>query len=271
MTVRQCEIFRLSKVRHHMEHIALISDIHGNIVALETVLADIHQRGIQRVFCLGDVVGKGPDPDRAVDICRNSCEHVLVGNWDASIAHPNPAFPFPEGLGFHVKWHREKLGTERLNYLEHLPGTVDLLMSGRKVRLFHASQRGVYYRVFHDDPVEKHLAMFDNTDFTGYNFTPDVIGYADIHYPYRRLYNGRMLFNIGSVGNPLDKPLACYEILEGKYGSGDIAPFSVNLVRLPYDIDLAVRRAHDSHMPDIEPYEIELRTARYRGLPPSRL
>lgn len=51
-----------------MERIALISDIHGNIVALEVVLGDIRRRGIQRVFCLGDLVGKGPDPDKAVDI-----------------------------------------------------------------------------------------------------------------------------------------------------------------------------------------------------------
>jgi len=57
-----------------MERIALISDVHGNTIALETVLSDIRRRGIERVFCLGDLVGKGPDPDLAVDICRNACE-----------------------------------------------------------------------------------------------------------------------------------------------------------------------------------------------------
>jgi len=189
-----------------------------------------------------------------------------MGNWDASIAPENPPFAFSEGMQHHVRWHQKKLGVERLHYLELLPGTIDFYMSGKRVRLFHASQLGVHYRVFHDAPVERHLAMFDNTDFTGYGFAPDTVFYADIHYPYRKVYDGRMLFNVGSVGNPLDKPLACYQILEGNYGSGDEAPFSVSLVRLPYDIDLAVRHAHESGMPDIEPWEVELRTARYRGL-----
>ena len=53
-----------------MDRIALISDIHGNIPALKATLCDIKRRGIQRVFCLGDLVGKGPSSDQVVDICR---------------------------------------------------------------------------------------------------------------------------------------------------------------------------------------------------------
>jgi predicted phosphodiesterase len=249
-----------------MDQIALISDIHGNVPALETVLQDIRLRGIRRIFCLGDMVGKGPHPDEAVDICKDVCEKTIIGNWDASIANENPSFPFPEELQFHVDWHRHRLGPERLDYLKNLPGTINFFMSGNKVRLFHASQRGVYYRVFHNDPLEKHLAMFDNTDFTSYMFEPDVVGYADIHYPYRRTYDEKILFNVGSVGNPLDKPLACYEILEGEFGGKQVSPFSIHVVRLEYNIDLAVKQAQESKMPDIAPYENELRTARYRNM-----
>jgi protein phosphatase len=139
-------------------------------------------------------------------------------------------------------------------------------MSGKKVRLFHASQKGVYYRIFHNEPQEKHLSMFNNTDFTGYLFEPNVIGYADIHYPYNRTYNEKILFNTGSVGNPLDKPLASYTILEGNYNSTEDGVFSIEIIRLPYDIELAVKQARDSKMPDFTPYEIELRTARYRNI-----
>ena len=252
-----------------MDRIALVSDIHGNIPALEAVFADINGRGVDRIFCLGDLVGKGPESDVAVDICRGRCEKTVIGNWDAILANEDSPSSLPENVQTR-NWYRRQLGSERLLYLKNLPGTIEFPMSGRNVRLFHASQQSVYYRVLHSDPLQKHLAMFDNTPFTGYSMMPDVVGYADIHFAYEKTYGDKLLFNVGSVGNPLDKPLACYGMLEGEYGSRNIAPFSLQIIRLPYDIDLAVSRAHVSGMPEVVPYETELRTARYRGLPANR-
>lgn len=248
-----------------MDRIAIIADVHGNIPALEAVLEDAMKRGIDRVFCLGDLVGKGPEPDAAVDTCRRACEQVIKGNWDASIAREDPANPFPAALRKHVGWHRQKLGEARLEYLDSLPGAIDFLMSGKRVRLVHASPQGVYHRVFHNDAEEKLMGMFDDTEFTGTGFGPDAVGYADIHYPYRREFGDRLLFNVGSVGNPLDRPLACYQVMEGEYGNMQPAPFSMSLVRLEYDIETAVRTARDSGMPDVEQWEDELRYCRYRG------
>jgi protein phosphatase len=258
----------LSLDDEHMEAIALISDIHGNIPALESVLKDIQRRGIKRIFCLGDLVGKGPEPAEAVDICRNTCEKVVMGNWDSSIADKHRSRPAPEWMQRILDWYRQKVGIDRIDYLKNLPGTIDFLMSGRKVRLLHASPQGVYHRVFHNDTAEKQLAMFENTDFTVNGLTPDIVGYADIHFAYQTAYGNRILFNVGSVGNPLDQPLACYWVLEGNHGSEEPAPFSISVVRLPYDIDLAVKRAYESGMPEIEEWEKELRTAKYRLLKP---
>ncbi len=252
-----------------MERIALISDVHGNIPALEAVLSDVRRRDIKRIFCLGDLVGKGPESAEALDICKDVCEKVIIGNWDAMLANSDaPLPPRPPEIAEIVGWHRRQLGPGRLSYLAALPGTIDLVMSGRNVRLFHASQIGINYRVYHRDPSDKHLAMFENTEFTGSRFRPDVVGYADIHYAFRADYDGKILFNIGSVGNPLDKPLASYGILEGDPGADGATPFSVEIVRLEYDIEQEVRRARDSGMPEMHLWETELRTARYRGLPP---
>jgi protein phosphatase len=241
-----------------LEQIALISDIHGNLPALERVLSDIHARGIRRVICLGDLVGKGPDSDKVVDLCRQECEVVIKGNWDMVM---NSVI-----LDELVAWHRRKLGSARLAYLDGLPGSFDFLCSGHKVRLFHASQEGIQVRVHMRDPEEKHLAMFNNTDFTGHSFEPDVVGCADIHSVYMRNFRHKTLFNTGSVGNPTDIPQAAYIILEGEYGSRENQPFLISIVRLPYDIELAIRQAWESGMPAFEPYEKELRTAVYRGL-----
>lgn len=243
-----------------MERIALISDIHGNIPALEATLDDIERRGITRIFCLGDLVGKGPHSERVVDICRARCERIVRGNWDDGLATQVADHPT-------WQWHQARLGPERLAYLAALPNTIDLVLSGRRIRLLHASQHGVYHRVYQDDPDDKLQAMFENTDFTGHGFEPDVVGYGDIHQAYRRTFHRKELFNVGSVGNPLDMTLACYAILEGSSGGAVTAPLAISLVRVPYDIERAIREAEEENMPDLAPYAMELRTARYRGLP----
>jgi protein phosphatase len=244
-----------------MEKIAVISDIHGNIPALEAVLKDIKERGIKRIFCLGDLVGKGPHPEKAVDICRNECETVIQGNWDFVVADGNgPAF-------LRLDWHRNRLGQTRLDYLKNLPGTMDFYLSGHKVRLFHTSHEGVMKRVFSNDQVADFKVMFNNTDFTGDYFQPDIVGFADIHRILHLSRQGKTLFNSGSVGNAMDEPSAAYIILEGNYGDKNKGLFTFQVVRLLYDVELAIRQAREENMPDIEPYEVELRIAHYRGLP----
>ncbi len=85
----------------YMDKIAVISDIHGNIQALESVLNDIKLRGIERIICLGDLVGKGPHSSEAIEIIRKECEVVVMGNWDDFITKPTEF----EAL----KWHQKTI------------------------------------------------------------------------------------------------------------------------------------------------------------------
>jgi protein phosphatase len=248
-----------------LDHIAVISDIHGNTTALEAVLKDIRRRDIKRVFCLGDFIGKGPDPAKALDMCCEFCEKAVMGNWDALVALVDPGVPVLDGLQRHIDWHRSRLGPERLEILARLPFCIDFIMSGRKIRLLHASPQGLFHRVFHEDTEAKHLGMFSNTDHTSREFTPDVVGYSDIHYAYQKAYDHKLLFNVGSVGNPLDVPTASYAVIEGDFISPGEESFSVEIVRLPYDIETEIAKARRSGMPDIEAYVVELKTAVYRG------
>jgi protein phosphatase len=241
------------------ERIAVISDVHGNLTALEAVLDHIRESGITRIFNLGDMIGKGPRSAEVVDRCRAVSEVIVLGNWEVEMA-AGFARTWPAG-----EWHRAQLGAERLDYLAALPGCFDFTLSGRAARLFHASQRGVHHRVYEAGPREQHDAMFSNTDFTGFAGAPQIVGYGDIHMPYMRELDGRTLFNAGSVGNPLDVPLACYAVLEGRFGSDALHPWSIRFVRLPYDIEAEIAAAEASGMPDLEAYARELRTAVYRG------
>lgn len=241
------------------DRIAIISDPHGNLPALEATLADIRSQGIERIFCLGDLAGKGPSGAEVVDLCRAVCEATVRGNWDTGLADAT------DGSSV-VTWHRAQLGAERVAYLRTLPAVINFQLSGRTVRLFHASQISEHHGIRYADTDAIHLAMFDNTDFTGGGPAPDIVGYGDIHVGFVKSLSGKCLFNVGSVGNPLDITQACYAILEGEYDGTSPAPWSVQLVRVPYDVEEAIRQAAAVDMPKLQEYTTELRTARYRGL-----
>lgn len=249
-----------------MDKIAVISDIHGNLTALEAVLEDIEKRDIHTILCLGDLIGKGPNSKKALELIREKCEVVLLGNWDDFIQKPIDSSE--------IIWQQSQLNSDDMAYLSSLPFHYDFYMSGKYVRLFHASAKSVYHRVFPmRAPFEELEAMFDNTEWIvplEDGRVPDVVGYGDIHAALiQPVHPQRMLFNAGSVGNSLDMRGATYCILHGVYQSKEAAPFSIELVRLPYDIEKELRIAGEMGLPGIEAYELELRECKYRGRPKS--
>lgn len=242
-----------------MERVAIISDIHGNIPALNSVLQDIRMRKIRRIFCLGDLVGKGPDSKEAIQIVRGTCERVVKGNWDDLMTRTD--------VNEVIRWHQKQLSSDDIRYLRELPFSIEFYMSGRFVRLFHASPFSIWKRIQPWDAIEKRLSMFENSDETGYQKNePDAVGYGDVHNAFIQHLSGKTLFNVGSVGNPLDIPEASYCVLEGEYDSLKKAPFSIQHIRVPYNIELSIQLAREKNMPELEEYIQELTTSRYRGL-----
>ena len=245
-----------------LDRIAVLSDVHGNLTALSAVLADIEARGITRIFNLGDTVGKGPRGSAAVDVCAERCEVNVRGNWDEWL----PGSLAAEIHGA-VAWWRAELRADQLDWLASRPFSHDLLVSGRAMRFFHASADSVLHRVrvVHTD--DEFAGMFVNTEATGDGTPPTVVGYGDIHDVYVKVRDGRTLFNVGAVGNPLDEPTAPYVIVEGVAGSSSPGPFGLQLVRVPYDIDAEIAAGRALDAPEMDAYELELREGVYRGRP----
>jgi predicted phosphodiesterase len=242
-----------------LERIAVVSDVHGNLGALEAVLADVAARGIARVVNLGDDAGKGPRGSAVVDRLREVCEADVRGNWDDFLPQITDDGP-PE-----MVWWRDELRHDQRAWLAAKPLSHDLLLSGRRVRLFHASAVSVHTRVhFHHTP-EEFAGMFAATDLTGPGPEPTVVGYGDVHDAYLEVFEGRSLFNTGSVGNPLDDPTPAYVVLEGRPDDPEPGPFSIQHVHVPYDVEAELAVARDLGMPRYAEWEQELRTAVYRG------
>jgi predicted phosphodiesterase len=244
------------------DRIALISDVHGNLTALEAVLADIDARGITRVFNLGDYVGKGPRGREVVDLCRERCEVNLLGNWDDFLPDPDRDFD-TEAL----RWWLDQLGPGQGEWLRERPFKHDFWLSGRRVRLFHASEETVHRRVRFVKSQQEFEDLFTPTAATGPDdgFEPDVIGYADTHDPYYETQQAsRTVFNTGSVGNCMGDPTPMYCVLEGVLDAPEQAPWSVAYVRVPYDVEAELAVARGLGMPEYDGYELELRHGLYR-------
>lgn len=247
-----------------MEKIAIISDVHGNITALNAVLDDINQRGIKRIFCLGDYIIKCVHPDLVIDKLKEVCEVMLIGNSDYAICRPEA-----KEKNF---WSREKIGEERANFLYNLPVYHEFYMSGHLIRLFHASPYGldnIYNPMFSNkdtiysaNEIKNPEDLFKNTEFIGKTSDdpePDIVGYGHIHTPCLVRFKNKTLFNTGSVGIPVEmlnsdlndksnkfSTLASYIIVEGNYNSKDLSSISFNFVRVPYDVEKEIKDIQES-------------------------
>ena len=242
--------------------VAVISDIHGNLPALEAVFGDIKKRNAHKIICLGDLIGKGPSSKDAVEICRQECDVVVKGNWDDGIYKEYIAIKQGQAdkVSERAHWYINSMEPQQLEYLGSLPHSTEFYLSGKLIRLFHAHPQN-YNRYHQDSPIEKRLELFGYGEFSQEKKAADVAIYADIHGAYMQILQGKHLINVGSVGNPLDIPQASYVMLDGGEDGND--SFGAQFIRVEYDIEKAITMAIEANVPDLEGYIAELRTAKY--------
>lgn len=237
---------------------AVISDIHGNAEALKRVLEDITSRGVDRIVCLGDIVGYGPEPLACVDLVRERCAWSLMGNHDFGVLYEPTNFnPGAEAAAY---WTRdqfdaepdERLRTERYEFLHRLKVRVVDTPPDRTepfLAVHGSPRRPINEYIFPDDAREepdKLQAIFDRIErvcLVGHTHVPGVFtDEPDFYSPgelgesmsYTFMPGEKAIVNVGSVGQPRDgDPRACYAILH---------PDRVQFVRVPYDIDATANK-----------------------------
>ncbi len=253
-----------------MEKIAIISDIHGNITALNTVLKDIRSKGIKRIFCLGDMVVKCSAPDECVKTVLENCEVVIKGNCEERTAE------FPR-IEEHL-WNQRKLSTEQLEKIKLLPLSYDFYMSGHKIRIMHASPMSIhqksYFFDFDNGFEERMQDMFKNTKYLGNEMeeeTPDVVVFGHIHRPLLIRLKDKILINPGAVSNTSDVitkkgksyTFGSYLIIEGEYDCKELSEISYKIVKFTYDNMKEAENIRKTDMPNKELAAIELETGKY--------
>jgi putative phosphoesterase len=226
-----------------VERMALVYDVHGNVAALEAVLAAARAEGIGRLVCGGDVALFGAHPAECVGMLDSYDDGMIAirGNCDRYLADPPAA---PEDELEVVRWTREALGEELVARLGALPASVSL--EAHRALVVHASPRSDEDVILPETPREQATAMLAGTS------QPLVIC-GHVHIQYRRTINGTELVNPGSVGLPLDGDArAAWAVLEDGH---------VGFRRTAYDVEGVIAELEQIRHPTTELITGRLRRA----------
>lgn len=211
--------------------IAIISDIHANLEALEAVLKSIKQYDVESIYCLGDVVGYGPNPNECVDLVRENCTSVLIGNHDHAAIGKTDIEYFNQYAKAAAYWTREHLSDDNKAYLAKLPFSHqndDMIM-------VHASPTNPEHWYYILNPYDAQVEMQSFNQrlcFIGHSHVPiiysenDTIKSSFLRFEEEQKY----IVNVGSVGQPRDgNHKSCYALYHPD-------SHSMDFIRLEYEL-----------------------------------
>jgi predicted phosphodiesterase len=242
--------------------LAIVSDIHANLPALEAVLADVQSAGVDQLWCLGDVVGYGAHPDECTSLIAERCSLCLVGNHDLAVLGELDDSAFSPAAATAVRWTRETARQETIEFLRGLEPAEE----SREVALYHASPRDPVweYVLWPDQAAEciavqaarvslvghSHVALFfvmgGDRRPPGQSIELDDVAKGAQASAGTRLdlSEGRWLINPGSVGQPRDgDPRAAWLEL-------DTDAWEATYHRVEYEIDRAAEAIAASELPE---------------------
>lgn len=215
---------------------AVISDVHGNIEALNAVLKGIKDKNIREIIFLGDAVGYGPDPEECVGILNSECSAMLAGNHDWAVLGLTDIEYFNPDAKASILWTRERLSREAISTLKTF--VISKEIENKKILLVHSTPKEPeawhYLLTLWDAEINFHY--FDNRIcLIGHSHQPFIIERLPsgemITYKDRAMLvnENRYIINVGSVGQPRDRdPRACYAVIDEG---------SANIYRVQYDIE----------------------------------
>ena len=221
--------------------LAIFSDIHGNLQALDAVLADIAAQQPDTVYCLGDLVGYGANPNEVTDRIRRERFPTVIGNYDDGVGYDRDecGCAYTEErdrrLGDRsLVWTKARTTAENKAFLRGLLKEIRFVADGKRILLVHGSPRKMNEYLFEDRPIAsfQRLAAASNAD---------VVVFGHTHKPYTKDVDGVLFVNVGSVGKPKDGDWrACYAILSDG---------TVTFRRVEYDVKTAAGAIRATDLP----------------------
>lgn len=182
--------------------IAVISDIHSNLSALRTVLSDIHNKGIKRIFCLGDLVGYYTQPIPTIHLCLAKCEMVTKGNHDNSAALGVIPNHYRSDSLKPIEFTNQSLTVHERKILHALPlmHTEECNKIKKKMMFIHGGPEYPLDQYIYPDMNDEIKECFDFMDL----IKVDTLFMGHTHIPFKAEMNAKLICNPGSVGQPRD-------------------------------------------------------------------
>ena len=214
--------------------LALISDVHGNLEAFNAVLEEIKRRKIKKIFCLGDIVDYGANPEECIKIIIKNKIVSVQGNHDLNVVTLENYDWFNESSKASLKIITKILNKKEKDFLLKLPKTI----KHENMFLVHASPRDYLYEYVYPDTPDSLLEEFFNIA------KKKIIIMGHTHIPFVKiLRSNRLVINPGSIGQPRDKNnKASFCILDNK-------KLDAKIIRIEYDIDKAAEKILELGMP----------------------
>ncbi len=234
-----------SPTDHRAGPVAVITDIHGNLPALEATLSHIEELGIETIYCGGDLVGYGPWPNEVCSLIEGRSIPTIYGNYDFAIGRDledcGCAYrdPHDRELGQQsVAWTLEHTDQPSKDFMRGLPFDLRFKLGGQRVRLVHGSPRKVNEYLFEDKPARTFERIAAAAEC-------DVLVFGHTHQPWVHEYGGVLFVNCGSVGKPKDgDPRGAFAVLEpGREAVG------ARLERVAYDAEAVAKEVAAAGLP----------------------
>jgi putative phosphoesterase len=232
-------------LRSTVERVAVITDIHANLLALEAALEAIEWTDVDAVYCGGDLVGYGPHPNEVCALIEQRGIPTIYGNYDYAIARDlddcGCAYRdrHERELGQRsVDWTLKHTNRRSKDFMRRLPFDLRFDLGGERVRLVHGSPRKVNEYLFEDKPARTFERIAAGADC-------DVLVFGHTHRPWVREYGGVLFVNCGSVGKPKDgDPRAAFAMLELERGR-----VVADIDRVDYDAEAVGREVAAAGLP----------------------
>jgi len=228
---------------------AIISDVHANLEALHSVIAEIEKEDIDYLLFLGDSVGYGPDPNKCVELLRTKTSLMIAGNHDWGAVGLTETSNFNAHARFAIEWTREVLSKKNFSYLHNLPLT-GKISAGRDIFLVHGTPKEPeqwHYFLFEYDAKANFRYFDEQICFLGHSHTPFIVersprGKIRLFYARAEINDScRYIVNAGSVGQPRDgNPDACFILFKD-----DV----IEIKRVSYDILLTQKKMEKAGLP----------------------
>lgn len=225
---------------------AIISDIHSNLEALQSVLQQIELERIDKIFCLGDIVGYGPHPSECIALVQRHCEIIITGNHDFACIESAELDYFNQYARRAVEWTTEQLSDPEMEYLKNLPLTARV----DDIYFVHANPiepRTWDYILSIDDAIDNFPSFEEQLCFIGHSHHPEifVLHSSGNHSKYNYKLDpkikieskSRYIINAGSVGQPRDgTPDAAFGIFDVEHQSYELKRVRYNIKKTFQDM-----------------------------------